>query len=106
MACIRGPLGASRYIDKSSTVAAEDRLKWAVLLLPRPATPLTDLDKSRLLGDSVCIRFRIFVFFAHMRETSNKMPDHNPLYQIAEQQAGYFTSAQARQAGFSSSLLS
>jgi hypothetical protein len=47
------PLGAPRYIDKSSTVAAEDRLKWAVLLLPRPATPLTDLDKSRLLGDSV-----------------------------------------------------
>jgi len=34
------------------------------------------------------------------------MPDHNALYQIAEQQAGYFTSAQARQAGFSSSLLS
>jgi predicted transcriptional regulator of viral defense system len=35
-----------------------------------------------------------------------EMPDHNALYQIAEQQAGYFTAAQARQAGFSSSLLS
>jgi predicted transcriptional regulator of viral defense system len=34
------------------------------------------------------------------------MPDHNALYQIAEQQAGYFTTAQARQAGFSPSLLS
>jgi predicted transcriptional regulator of viral defense system len=34
------------------------------------------------------------------------MPDHNALYQIAEQQAGYFSAAQARQAGFSRSLLS
>jgi predicted transcriptional regulator of viral defense system len=34
------------------------------------------------------------------------MPDHNALYQIAEQQAGYFAAAQARQAGFSRSLLS
>lgn len=36
----------------------------------------------------------------------DEMPDHNALYQIAEQQAGYFTAAQARQAGFSRSLLS
>jgi predicted transcriptional regulator of viral defense system len=35
-----------------------------------------------------------------------EMPDHNALYQIAEQQAGYFAAAQARQAGFSRSLLS
>jgi len=34
------------------------------------------------------------------------MPDHSALYQIAEQQAGYFTTVQARQAGFSYSLLS
>ena len=34
------------------------------------------------------------------------MPDHDSLYQIAEQQAGYFTATQARQAGFSPSLLS
>ena len=33
------------------------------------------------------------------------MPDHTELYQIAEQQAGYFTAVQARQAGFSRSLL-
>jgi len=46
------------------------------------------------------------VYFAHMRDTPKEMPDHNALYQIAEQQAGYFTAAQARQAGFSSSLLS
>lgn len=41
-----------------------------------------------------------------MRNTSEEMPDHNALYQTAEQQAGYFTAAQARKAGFSSSLLS
>jgi predicted transcriptional regulator of viral defense system len=34
------------------------------------------------------------------------MPDHDSLYQVAEQQAGYFTATQARKAGFSSSLLS
>jgi predicted transcriptional regulator of viral defense system len=34
------------------------------------------------------------------------MPDHEALYQIAEQQGGYFSAAQARQAGFSYSLLS
>ena len=34
------------------------------------------------------------------------MADHNALYQVAEQQAGYLTAAQARQAGFSRSLLS
>ena len=34
------------------------------------------------------------------------MPDHDSLYQVAEQQAGYFTATQAREAGFSRSLLS
>jgi predicted transcriptional regulator of viral defense system len=34
------------------------------------------------------------------------MPDHDSLYQLAEQQAGYFTATQAREAGFSYSLLS
>ena len=34
------------------------------------------------------------------------MPDHDSLYQLAEQQAGYFTATQARDAGFSYSLLS
>ena len=33
-------------------------------------------------------------------------PDHDQLYQSAEAQAGYFTAAQARQAGFSHALLS
>src|SRR5712692_10850614 len=32
-------------------------------------------------------------------------PDHNALYQIAEQQAGYFTTRQAYSAGFTSPLL-
>jgi predicted transcriptional regulator of viral defense system len=34
------------------------------------------------------------------------MPNHSALFQVAEQQAGYFTAVQARQAGFSRSLLS
>jgi predicted transcriptional regulator of viral defense system len=34
------------------------------------------------------------------------MPDHDSLYQNAEQQAGYFTATQARKAGFSRPLLS
>jgi predicted transcriptional regulator of viral defense system len=34
------------------------------------------------------------------------MPDHDALYQLAEQQAGYFTVVQARDAGFTYSLLS
>lgn len=33
------------------------------------------------------------------------MPDHDALYQLAEEQAGYFTATQAREAGFSYSLL-
>jgi len=41
-----------------------------------------------------------------MKDTPKEMPDHSALYQIAEQQAGYFTTAQARQARFSPSLLS
>ena len=34
------------------------------------------------------------------------MPDNDALYQLAEQQAGYFTAVQARDAGFTYSLLS
>jgi predicted transcriptional regulator of viral defense system len=34
------------------------------------------------------------------------MPDHEALYEIAEQQGGYFSTAQAREAGFGYSLLS
>ena len=41
-----------------------------------------------------------------MMDVPREMPDHNALYQIAEQQAGYFSATQAKQAGFSSSLLS
>jgi len=35
----------------------------------------------------------------------NESPNHDRLYQIAESQAGYFTSAQARATGFSTSLV-
>jgi len=41
-----------------------------------------------------------------MKDTEIGSPDHRALYLAAEQQAGYFTAAQARQAGFSRSLLS
>ena len=40
-----------------------------------------------------------------MRDTQRDPPDHKALYQVAEQQAGYFTAPQSRQAGFSRSLL-
>jgi predicted transcriptional regulator of viral defense system len=40
-----------------------------------------------------------------MRHTHPGQPDHTALYELAEQQAGYFTARQARQAGFSRSLL-
>lgn len=40
-----------------------------------------------------------------MRDTHRDQPDHRALYLLAEQQAGYFTVPQARQAGFSRSLL-
>jgi predicted transcriptional regulator of viral defense system len=39
-------------------------------------------------------------------EVEQDMPDHEALYRIAEQQGGYFSAAQAREAGFSYSLLS
>jgi predicted transcriptional regulator of viral defense system len=40
-----------------------------------------------------------------MRDTGRQRPDHGALYELAEQQAGYFTARQARLAGFSRSLL-
>ena len=41
-----------------------------------------------------------------MNPISTTFPDHQQLYEIAEQQAGYFTAAQAQAAGFSQPLLS
>ena len=81
--------------------------RWWQLAVYRvfPATPARDLDKSRLLSDNVCRIFRTFERFAHVSDTTEELPDHKALYQVAEQQAGYFTAAQARQVGFSRSLL-
>ena len=45
------------------------------------------------------------IFCTHYREMVSS-PNHDQLYQIAETQAGYFTAAQARVAGFSPALLS
>lgn len=41
-----------------------------------------------------------------MSSVYTSTPDHRKLYEIAEQQAGYFTAAQAQAAGFSRPLLS
>jgi predicted transcriptional regulator of viral defense system len=41
-----------------------------------------------------------------MNTVSSTRPDHQQLYEVAEQQAGYFTAAQAQAAGFSRLLLS
>lgn len=41
-----------------------------------------------------------------MTTQSSNAPDHNALYRIAEQQAGYFTTKQAASAGFARPLLS
>ena len=41
-----------------------------------------------------------------MNTVSTSSPDHDQLYQIAETQAGYFSAAQARLAGFSHALAS
>jgi predicted transcriptional regulator of viral defense system len=54
---------------------------------------------------NVCILFNGFELFAHMKPVS-VVPDHQQLYEIAEQQAGYFTAAQAQAVGFSRPLLS
>lgn len=46
------------------------------------------------------------VHSAHTTELVRNPPDHQELYLVAEQQAGYFSASQARKAGFSRSLLS
>jgi predicted transcriptional regulator of viral defense system len=40
-----------------------------------------------------------------MHDTDAESPDHESLFQVASGQGGYFTAAQARQRGFSKSLL-
>lgn len=70
------------------------------------STRLSQLDSSGLLCDNVCRMSRIPVHSAHTAEPLRSPPDHQGLYLLAEQQAGYFSPSQARQAGFSRSLLS
>lgn len=64
------------------------------------------LDIFWIIAYNVCILFNIFKPIAHMNPISTIPPDHHQLYEIAEQQAGYFTSAQAQAVGFSRPLLS
>ena len=64
------------------------------------------LDNFWIIAYNVCILFSILESFAHMNPVSTTRPDHRHLYEIAEQQAGYFTAAQAQAVGFSLPLLS
>jgi len=64
------------------------------------------LDIFWIFAYNVCILFNIFKPVAHMNPVSTTRPDHQRLYEIAEQQAGYFTTAQAGAVGFSRPLLS
>jgi predicted transcriptional regulator of viral defense system len=48
----------------------------------------------------------LFELIAHMKPGPTTSPDHRKLYEIAEQQAGYFTAAQAQAVGLSRPLLS
>jgi predicted transcriptional regulator of viral defense system len=64
------------------------------------------LDIFWIVAYNVCILFNIFELIAHMSPVSTTPPDHQKLYEIAEQQAGYFTAAQAQAVGFSRPLLS
>jgi len=64
------------------------------------------LDISSIIIYNVCILFKLFELFAHMNPISIMSPNHQKLYEIAEQQAGYFTAAQAQAVGFSRPLLS
>ena len=60
------------------------------------------MDKSYILRDSVCIRLAYSLLFTHMVSH----PDFNHLYEIAENQAGYFTVQQAHSAAVSKERLS
>jgi predicted transcriptional regulator of viral defense system len=64
------------------------------------------LDIFRIVAYNVCRSLNIFKLIAHMNPVATTPPDHQRLYEIAEQQAGYFTAAQAQTVGFSRSLLS
>lgn len=64
------------------------------------------LDIFRIVAYNVCISFNRFKPVAHMNSVSTTPPNHQQLYEIAEQQAGYFTAAQAQAVGFSRPLLS
>ncbi|HID84268.1 MAG TPA: hypothetical protein EYP54_04015 [Anaerolineales bacterium] len=60
------------------------------------------VDMQRQIGYDVCETFNFLEGTAHMKK---QKPDIRRLYRIAERQAGYFTARQARQAGYSASLL-
>lgn len=60
------------------------------------------LDKFPVFCDNMCITLVLSEGFAHMVGS----PNFQRLFEIAENQAGYFTASQARQAGFSWERLS
>jgi len=58
----------------------------------------------------VCRKLKLFEHFAYTNECelsymAKTAPDHDRLYRTAEEQAGYFTTAQSEQLGFSRPLL-
>ena len=60
------------------------------------------LDKFAILRDNVCKTLAISEGFAHIVN----QPNYNKLFEIAENQAGYFTAYQAKEVGFSWERLS
>ena len=55
----------------------------------------------------MCAETWVFPKVLHtMTTVAKKTPDHDALYHLAEQQAGYFTARQAARAGFSGERLS
>jgi hypothetical protein len=62
----------------------------------------TILAKFNLLYETICSTLGFFEGFAHM----GKQPDYRQLYEIAENQAGYFSSPQAAAGRFSWERLS
>lgn len=54
----------------------------------------------------MCAKSKVILYFLHTLIKMMTSPNHDQLYQFAEGQAGYFTTDQANDAGFSRALLS
>ena len=99
----------------TTAAAATTTTTTSIPCLPAPTSPTADdlmiqgwlLEVGFKLGKSsrnVCNKSNYVRMFAHIMR-KNHGPDDAALYRIAEQQGGYFTTAQASKAGFNSKLL-